>query len=122
MVTVAVRGVTLSGKVGEAWAAQLGAAAVAFAAWREDHPRATLDEIEGAFDGLLQRVRADVVGEAATLSEEAQGRRPCPECGELMVRKGKHERSLPGKDGGVLRLQRSYQSCRGCGVTLFPPG
>ncbi len=65
MRTLAGRGLTLTDKVEEAWAAQLGATAVAFAAWREGHPRATLDEIEDAFDGLLRPVRADVVGDAA---------------------------------------------------------
>lgn len=122
MGTLAGRGLTLTDKVEDAWAAQLGAAVVAFAAWRREQPRATLDEIEDAFDGLLRPVRADVVGEAATLSGKHGQRQPCPECGALMVRKGKHERSLLGKDGGVLRLQRSYQSCPACGVTLFPPG
>ena len=109
-------------QVEEAWTAQLGAAAAAFAAWRQEHSRATLDEIEDAFDGLLRRVRADVVGEAATLSEKRGQRRTCPECSVLMVRKGEHERCLLGKDGGVLRLRRSYQSCPACGVKLFPPG
>lgn len=122
MVTLAGKGLTLTNRVEEAWAAQVGATAVAFAAWRKEHPRATLDEIEDAFDGSLRRVRADVVSEAATLSERRGLRQPCPECGALMVRKGKHERSLLGKDGGVLRLQRSYQSCVACGVKLFPPG
>jgi len=43
-----------------AWAAELGGAGVAFARWRKEHPRATLDEIGDAFDGILRQVRADV--------------------------------------------------------------
>jgi len=60
------------------------------------------------------------VSEAATLSEKDQQRRPCPECGAVMVRRGQRERSLLGKDGGMLRLRRSYQSCPACGTELFP--
>ena len=109
-------------KIQEAWAAELGGAGVAFGQWRAEHSRASLDEIEDAFDGILGRVRTGVVSEAAMLSEQSEQRQPCPECRTLMVRRGQRERRLLGKDGGMLRLERSYQSCPACGVALFPPG
>lgn len=120
MVVLAGKGPMVSkDEIEEAWVAQLGAAGAAFAAWRRAYPRATLDEIEDAYDGLVREVRAGIISEAATLGE---GRRACPECSALMVRRGQRERRLLAKDGGLLRLQRSYQSCPACGVELFPPG
>jgi predicted RNA-binding Zn-ribbon protein involved in translation (DUF1610 family) len=105
-----------------AWSAQLDGAGAAFAQWRTEHPRATLDEIEDAYDGILRTVRAEIISEAAVLSEARGERQPCPDCGRLMVRRGERERRLLGKDGGTLHLSRSYQSCPACGVELFPPG
>jgi hypothetical protein len=109
-------------EVKTAWAAQLGGAGEAFAQWRREHPRATLNEIEDAYDGILRGIRAEVLSEAASMSEKSDARQACAECGTLMVRRGERERHLLGKDGGTLRLARSYQTCPACGVGLFPPG
>jgi hypothetical protein len=109
-------------EVKTAWVEQLGRGGEAFAQWRTEHPRATLSEIEDAYDGIFRGVRAEVVSEAAMLSEKRDTRQACEECGTLMVRRGMRERHLLGKDGATLRISRGYQTCPACGVGLFPPG
>lgn len=53
--------------------------------------------------------------------EEAESAR-CPVCETPLVKRGKHSRSLQGRGGQEIRLERSYGTCPVCGTGLFPPG
>jgi ribosomal protein S27AE len=99
-------------------------------AWRAEHPRATLTEIEVAVQTITERLRARwlhdlvVASPCADLREVAVEERPrCPECGGTLALAGQHERELlvPGQ-GPPLRIERSYGVCTACGNGVFPPG
>ena len=49
----------------DAWDASLAQARTALRQWRASHPQATFNEIEAAVDAEMQRVRAQLVTEAA---------------------------------------------------------
>ena len=90
------------------------------AAWRANHPHATLTEIENQIDGELARLRQRLVQDAvvdATTGEAVE----CPQCGEAMVNNGKKERRLQIKGGETVHFSRQQKRCRHCGTTLFPP-
>jgi hypothetical protein len=60
--------------------------------WRQQHPRATLREMEEAIDERLAKVRAGMLEEAVKMSSQAdwsqapKARRPrCEQCGTLEV-------------------------------------
>lgn len=96
--------------------------------WREQHPRATLREIELALDERLAKLRAHMLEDAALASEAAdwQGAAPgeqpvCAQCGRRLVARGKRERRLQTQEGEEVVLKRSYGVCPACGAGLFPP-
>jgi len=69
--------------------------------WREQHPKATLQELETALDQRLAAVRAQVLAELAQASKATsfQGRpaaeRPtCPACRIPLQARGRHRRKL----------------------------
>jgi len=110
------------------WAPGLAEAGAAMAAWRREHPRATLLEIEDALDERLAGVRRGMLADAAQASAAASfarapaSQRPrCPECGARLVSRGEAERTLTTTLGQDIRLRRSYAHCPGCGLELFPP-
>ncbi len=95
--------------------------------WRETHPRATLAEIESAVDEQMNQLRASMIEEVAQASpceQAAKGQREnqCPECGQRMQARGKHQRRLQTQGGQMVTLTRQYQSCPFCGYSFFPPG
>jgi predicted RNA-binding Zn-ribbon protein involved in translation (DUF1610 family) len=98
------------------------------AAWRREHPRATLTEIERAVDERLGTLRVQMLEETAVASGAAafagvpEAERPrCPDCGQALVSRGRAERELLTSGGREIRLRRSYGRCPSCGVGLFPP-
>jgi len=98
-------------------------------AWRIEHPRATLCEIEKALDEHLAKMRVRMLADAAMASaavEITKGEEGepalCPECGEKMEARGKQERLLTSQHNQVLRLERSYGVCPHCGAGFFPSG
>lgn len=97
-------------------------------AWRLQHPRATLSEIEVALDERLARLRARMLEDAALASaaadwEAASGAVPtCPQCGQPLQGRGKHPRQLQTHGGQSLTLPREYGVCPACQAGLFPPG
>jgi hypothetical protein len=110
------------------WAPELGVLSSSMAAWRQEHPRATLTEIEEALDERLGAVRARMLEDTALASAAAsfaglprEGRPQCPRCGQRLVSRGQAERTLTTSGGREIRLQRSYGLCRSCGQALFPP-
>src|SRR5438046_768243 len=98
------------------------------AQWREEHPKATLSEIEEELDARLARLRAQMLQEVAQTStatdwneQEEQQRPRCPHCGSLLQARGKHKRMLQTQGGQQIELSRSYGTCPQCGSGLFPP-
>jgi len=97
-----------------------------FRAWREQHPTASLTEIEDELDRRWYRLRARVVEDAAVRSaaaEAAAAARPvCPACGTPLHADGREARRLTTTGGETLTLTRSHARCPACGTGLFPPG
>lgn len=91
--------------------------------WQQAHPEATLTEIEEAVEAELATVRKRLV-EGLVAAQEAAGEEEpaCPRCGARMVKNGRRQRRLKGKEGQVIELDRQQWRCLSCGATLFPPG
>jgi YgiT-type zinc finger domain-containing protein len=95
--------------------------------WREQHPRATMREIEAALDERLARLRVRMLQDAALASEARDWRESeeavcCPECGGALKPRGQQARRLQTQGGRELVLKREYGECSVCGAGLFPPG
>ena len=108
------------------WQQKSQQAAEAMREWRQRHPRATLAEIERAVDEQMNQLRASMIEEVAQASpseQAAKGQREnrCPQCGERMQSRGKHQRKLQTHGGQTVSLTRQYQSCPFCGYSFFPP-
>ena len=113
-------------EMSQQWQQSSQQASQAIAQWRAAHPQATLAEIEAAVDEQMNRLRAGMIEEVAQASplEQAdaeQQTRKCPQCGERMQARGKHQRRLHTRGGHQVRLTRQYLSCPGCGYSFFPP-
>jgi YgiT-type zinc finger domain-containing protein len=106
-------------------------------AWRAQHPRATLQEIEVELDRRLAEGRARLLEHMAQQSAatawsgarapteasgEPEARPRCPECGTVLAPRGRKTRRLKTQGGQELALQREYGVCPQCGQGLFPPG
>lgn len=98
-------------------------------AWRLEHPRATLSEMEGALDERLDRQRARMLEDMALASEVADlslippERRPtCPHCGTALDCRGRGERYLCTVGDQEITLKRSDGVCPTCKVGFFPSG
>lgn len=100
------------------------------AEWRQQHPKATLREIEAEMDTRWARVRARIVEDLALAStaadwEQAPGAEQpvCPSCGSpLKPVGGKKKRRVQTQGGQALVLERDYGMCPTCGSGFFPPG
>jgi predicted RNA-binding Zn-ribbon protein involved in translation (DUF1610 family) len=108
------------------WQQKSQRAANAIAQWRQAHPRATLAEIEAAVDEQMNQMRASMIEEVAQASPLEQGADNqetlrCPQCGERMQARGKHQRRLQTQGGQKVTLTRQYQNCLSCGYSFFPP-
>lgn len=90
--------------------------------WRREHPRATLTEIEEAVEAELAQLRQELVAEMVQETDVDQSVPPCPQCGQAMVKNGRRQRKLKGKEGETIHLDRQQWRCLTCGATLFPPG
>lgn len=104
----------------ESAAADLSLIGERMRAWRQDHPRATLTEVEQELDRSLHAARALVLAEVAAGAGADLGR--CPDCGGALVRRGTRARTLTTSGDAAFTLQRPYTTCRDCGAGLFPPG
>jgi hypothetical protein len=95
--------------------------------WQVQHPDATLTELEQALDerwyGVRSRMLADLARqrEAATWQPTAADPPTCPDCGSLLVRRGRQPRTLKTHGGHHLTLTRSYGYCPKCKTGHFPP-
>jgi len=88
-------------------------------AWRAAHPEATLTELEEALDARLDVVRAELLVDLAVITPSST---TCSTCGQALVRRGQHARTLTTRGGVDLTLERVYLTCPACGDGLFPPG
>src|SRR5215211_2386066 len=86
--------------------------------WRLQHPNATLTEIEQALDERWYRVRVRMLADLALRREavhwqanQATQRPTCPECGRVLIRRGRQPRHLKTHGGHELTLMRSYGYC-----------
>src|SRR5207249_4623446 len=106
------------------WVALFEAVDTGFRAWRREHPRATLTEIERALDERWAKARSQIVSEVAQASPAADFRgagaaRPrCPDCGALLQARGKHPRDLRTHGEQVVHLERDYGECPQCGAAF----
>jgi hypothetical protein len=98
------------------------------AAWRREHPTATLTEIEAALDARLHGLRAQVLQDSALASpaqhfqDQPPEQRPvCPDCQRPLIARGTHRRRLQTEGGQELVLAREYGVCPACGAGVFPP-
>lgn len=96
--------------------------------WRQQHPTATLREMEEAMDERLAKLRAGMLEELIHMSPQAdwsqQDRESRPrgeQCGEELVKRGQSSRRLQTTGGEQIRLERTYGTCPTCGQGLFPP-
>jgi hypothetical protein len=96
--------------------------------WRLAHPKATFREIEQAVQERMSRLEARLMQDVALASgqrdwSQEEGEAPhCPVCHTPLQKRGKHMRSLQGRGGKEIRLERTYGTCPVCGTGLFPPG
>jgi hypothetical protein len=112
----------------EPWQREAAALIRRLRVWRQQHPRATLTEMETALDERLSGLRVRLLEDLALASAAAEvggrsaKRAPCPTCGQPLERRGRHTREVVTHGGRVLRLAREYAVCPSCGDGLFPPG
>jgi len=94
-----------------------------FNVWYQDHPEATIDEMEAE----LGTKRRAIVGSVVELGlrQGDLGATPevpdCRQCGEPMVFKGYPRKEVHGLEADV-KIPRAYYVCPTCGVGIFPPG
>lgn len=92
------------------------------AAWREQHPEASFDEIAHQVTPRRQALMGELLTQLACQhgqGEAAEGL-SCAECGHRLVYKGKPQRAV-GHLEGEMRLRRAYYYCPQCRTGVFPP-
>ena len=115
--------------MGRGWHEVTEAVVSGMGAWRVQHPRATLAEIEREVDARLAGMRARLIEDVALRSARTdvaaltgEERPVCPQCGVHLEARGKKTRRLTTSHHQVVRLERSYAVCPACEGGLFPPG
>jgi hypothetical protein len=98
-------------------------------AWRQQHSKATLREMETEVDARLARLRARMLEDMALASAAADweavhsAEEPlCPQCGVALRPRGKQPRTLYTHGGRALVLDRRYGVCPSCQDGFFPLG
>ena len=89
--------------------------------WKQNHPKATMVEIEQAVEKELDKLRQGLIEQLANDQPEGVAESDCPECGTKMVRNGLKKRRLKGKGNQEVKLEREQLKCQKCGLTFFPP-
>jgi uncharacterized protein with PIN domain len=89
--------------------------------WRQEHPRASFDEIAEQARQERQVLVGGLVGELASQPGGEPEPLCCPECQGPLQNKGKKARSVLHREGEV-QLERDYYYCPGCRRGFFPPG
>lgn len=114
-------------KARDRWRELSAEAMSGMAEWRKQHPKASLREIERALDERLLKLRAQVLEDAAQLSEmrvwsESEELPICPDCKQALEFRLRGKRELQTQGGHSIRLEREYGLCPNCGQGFFPPG
>ncbi len=96
----------------------------ALEAWYDQHPEASLGEIEQE----SRRLRREMMGKTLAIlingrSTGESAKAPlCPSCQQPMELEGYRDWGVSGLEGD-MKLERAYYVCPRCGgQTLFPPG
>jgi YgiT-type zinc finger domain-containing protein len=94
--------------------------------WRQQHPKATLREMEAELDERVAQLRAKMLEDMAAASEvadwPAEAVPLCPECGQPMEKGGAATRQLTTMGDKRIELKRQYAHCPACGAGFFPSG
>jgi RNase P subunit RPR2 len=108
------------------WQEQGEKATAAVAQWRVAHPKATLAEIEQAVDEQINRLRAQLIEQAAQASAAAESEANqglvCEQCGKALQARGRARRKWQTQGGQQVEVERTYVTCPQCGGGFFPPG
>lgn len=108
------------------WKEQGEQALTAVAQWRVAHPQATLAEIEQAVDEQMNRLRAQLIAQAAQASASAESEASqglvCEQCGQSLQARGRARRRWQTHGGQQVEVERTYVTCPQCGGGFFPPG
>src|SRR5215472_12750950 len=80
--------------------------------WRQQHPTATLREIEEAMDERLNKLRAGMLEELVNMSPQAdwnaipkEERPVCERCGKPLVSRGKQRRQFQSSGGEHVEIE-----------------
>jgi YgiT-type zinc finger domain-containing protein len=94
------------------------------AAWRKQHRKATLREIEAELDRRVASMRAALLEETIAMSAAVEGEAgvSCPVCGGALASDGKRRRRLRTNGEQEIKMEREYMRCPRCGKGFFPPG
>lgn len=91
----------------ESWKEQGEATFAAVAQWRETHPKATLAQIEEVIDRQINHLRAQMIQEAAQVSEAATSEAvtglTCEQCGKALQARGRGRRRWQTQGGKPSR-------------------
>ena len=95
--------------------------------WREEHPKATLAEIEAIIDSKIMALRAAMIQDTALTSSarspsKTSSTPTCEQCGHPLQGRGQRKRTLQTQGGQDVTLHREYLTCSHCGNGVFPPG
>jgi len=97
--------------------------------WKQQHPQATLEEMDEGMLHLTRELHAQTISELAMQEPEAdwaewpEGQRPrCPRCAVPLHPHGRRTRHLHGYGGTTIVIQRTYGTCPLCQASFFPPG
>ena len=108
------------------WQEQAEEAMAVVAQWRVAHPKATLAEIEQTVDDQMNRLRAQLIEQAAqasaTAESEANQGLVCEQCGQALQARGRARRKWQTQGGQQVEVERTYVTCPQCGGGFFPPG
>ena len=108
------------------WKEQGEEAVATVAQWRVAHAKATLAEIEQAVDEQINRLRAQLIEQAAQASTAAESEASqglvCEQCGQALQARGRARRRWKTQGGQQVEVERTYVSCPQCGSGFFPPG
>jgi len=93
--------------------------------WREEHPKATLAEIEQIIDAKIMALRASMIQETALASPTrvpatSSSTATCEQCGHPLQGRGQRKRTFHTQGGQDVTLHREYLTCSHCGNGVFP--